>query len=141
MQPISIELWSLFGAFSVTAMSIFLQGAHLGAVAGNSYVISDRSAPAPFEGPLGGRLARNVRNQIEGMALFVPLVSIAALTGISNDWTQWAAIVFVCARALYVPLYAFAVTGLRSLVWTVGFFSLLVFAWGVVQAASFPIAG
>ncbi|MEM9238384.1 MAG: MAPEG family protein [Pseudomonadota bacterium] len=43
-------------------------------------------------------MARNVRNQIEGMALFVPLVVIASITGISNGWTQWGALIFVCAR-------------------------------------------
>ena len=74
MNAITYELWMLFAAFGITAFSIFVQGMHLGAAAGNAYVVSDRSEPAPFEGPIGGRLARNVRNQIEGMSLFVPLV-------------------------------------------------------------------
>ena len=65
--------------------------------------------------PLDGRLARNVRNQIEGMALFVPLVVIASITGISNGWTQWGALIFVCARLAYVPFYAFGIKGLRSM--------------------------
>lgn len=138
MQSMSLELWALFGAFGITALSIFLQGAHLGASAGNAYVVSDRSAPAPFEGPMGGRLARNVRNQIEGMALFLPLVAIATFAGISNGWTARGALVFVCARALYVPLYAFGVPGLRSLVWTAGFFALVAFAWGIFKSAAFP---
>lgn len=135
MTPLTFELWMLFAAFGITAVSIFVQGMHLGATAGNAYVLSDRSDPAPFEGPMGGRLARNVRNQIEGMALFVPLVLIASLAGISNGWTQWAALIFVCARLAYVPLYAFGVKGLRSMAWTAGFFSLLAFAWGLYAAA------
>ncbi|MEM1274652.1 MAG: MAPEG family protein [Pseudomonadota bacterium] len=134
MTGITFELWMLLGAFGITAFSIFVQGLHLGAAAGNAYVVSDRSAPAPFEGPMGGRLARNVRNQIEGMALFVPLVLIASMTGISNGWTQWAALIFVCARAAYVPLYAFGIKGLRSLAWTAGFFALLAFARGIYAA-------
>ena len=135
MDGLTPELWMLFAAFGITAISIFLQGLHLGATVGNAYVISDRSEPAPFEGPIGGRLARNVRNQVEAMALFVPLVLIASLAGISNGWTQTAALVFVCARVAYVPLYAFGVKGLRSMAWTVGFFALLAFAWGLYSAA------
>ncbi|MEM9436355.1 MAG: MAPEG family protein [Pseudomonadota bacterium] len=135
MAALTYELWMLFAALGVTAFSIFVQGVHLGAAAGNAYVVSDRSEPAPFDSPMGGRLARNVRNQIEGMALFVPLVLIASLAGISNGWTQTAALVFVCARLAYVPLYAFGVKGLRSMAWTVGFFALLAFAWGLYAAA------
>lgn len=33
---------------------------------------------------LTGRLTRNVRNHVEGLALFAPLVLIASVTGISN---------------------------------------------------------
>lgn len=134
MSALTYELWMLFAAFGITAFSIFVQGMHLGAAAGNAYVLSDRSNPAPVNGPMGGRLARTVRNQIEGMALFVPLVVIASLAGISNDWTQWGALIFVCARLAYVPLYAFGVKGLRSMAWTIGFFALLAFAWGLYPA-------
>lgn len=135
MGAITYELWMLFAALGVTAFSIFVQGMHLGATVGNAYVVSDRSEPAPFDGPMGSRLARNMRNQIEGMALFVPLVMIAFLSGISNGWTQTAALIFVCARLAYVPLYAFGIKGLRSLAWIVGSFSLLGFAWGLYSAA------
>lgn len=33
---------------------------------------------------LTGRLTRNVRNHVEGLALFAPLVLIASVTGVSN---------------------------------------------------------
>ncbi|MEM9439073.1 MAG: MAPEG family protein [Pseudomonadota bacterium] len=136
-MELSTELWALFGVFSIAALSIFIQAAHLGAAAGNAYAVSDRSAKPPFSGPIGGRLARNVRNQAEGLMLFIPLVIVSEFAGVSNLWTQWGALVFISARALYVPLYAFAISPLRSMAWFAGFVSLFVYAWGILSATYF----
>lgn len=137
MIEMSQELWALMAMFGVVALSILFQGMHLGATAGNPYVISDRSTPPPGSSPVGGRLSRNVRNQVEGMILFIPLVLVSELAGVSNGWTQWAALIFICARALYVPFYAFGIAPLRTIAWTVGYFSLFAYGWGILSATYF----
>lgn len=133
----SIELWALFGAGLVVFLSVLAQGLYLDLTSGVAYVLTSRETPPPSHGPLGGRLDRNVRNQIEGMAVFAPLVVVAALAGISNIWTQGAAVAFLASRVIFAPVYAFGLTPLRTVVWSVGFFALPVFAYGVLSEAAF----
>lgn len=136
----SVELWALLGTFAIALMSILAQGFYLDLRAGLRYVLSSRETAPPNHGPLGGRLDRNVRNQVEGMMLFVPLVLVSELAGISNGWTQGAALAYVAARALYLPAYALALVPFRTLVWSIGLAALFAYTWGVlsVQAIAGP---
>ena len=52
-----------------------------------------------------GRARRTVKNQIEAVAVFAPLVLIAHMLEVSNTLTVWGAGLFLGARVLYVPLY------------------------------------
>lgn len=72
---------------------------------------------------VAGRLDRAQLNSIVAMALFAPAVLILAHKGISTSSTLFAAQAFLVARVLYVPLYAFGLPGVRTLVWGVGFFA------------------
>jgi uncharacterized MAPEG superfamily protein len=53
------------------------------------------------------------------------------VSGISNTWTQGAAIVYLAARALYPFTYLLGLNPWRSLVWMAGFMALPAFAWGL----------
>ncbi|SLN61253.1 MAPEG family protein [Aquimixticola soesokkakensis] len=71
------------------------------------------------------RLRRALANHTENIALFVIAVVMVQFTG-SNGWfTAICAWVFVIARALYVPAYAFAWVPYRSLIFTVGLVACL----------------
>ncbi|APX21944.1 MAG: MAPEG family protein [Rhodobacteraceae bacterium] len=66
------------------------------------------------------RLRRALGNHVENTGLFVIAVVLVQFTG-SNGWlTATAAWVFVAARALYLPAYAFGWVPWRSLIFTVG---------------------
>lgn len=69
---------------------------------------------------VAGRLERAQMNSIVAMALFAPAVLILAHKGLSTPSTLLAAQVFLAARVLYVPLYAFGLPGVRTLVWVAG---------------------
>ena len=69
---------------------------------------------------VAGRLERAQVNSIVAMALFAPAVLILALKGLSTPSTLLAAQVFLAARVLYVPLDAFGLPGVRTLVWVAG---------------------
>ena len=69
---------------------------------------------------VAGRLERAQMNSIVAMALFAPAVLILAHKGLSTPDTLLAAQVFLAARVLYVPLYAFGLPGVRTLVWVAG---------------------
>ena len=69
---------------------------------------------------VAGRLERAQLNSIVAMALFAPAVLILAHQGISTPTTLIAAQAFLVVRVLYVPLYAFGLPGIRTLVWFAG---------------------
>jgi len=75
---------------------------------------------------IAGRLDRAQLNSIVAMALFAPAVLILGQKGISVSSTVLAAQIFLVARVLYVPLYAFGLAGVRTLVWFTG---ILATAW------------
>ena len=131
----TIELWALFGAAAILWVSIFAQQIVLDKVGGAKYALSNRDQDHNFKGatPLHGRLTRNVRNHVEGLSLFAPLILIAAAAGISNVWTQSAAVAYFVSRLLHFLLYAAGITPFRSFAWALGFFLALgSFVFGLV---------
>ncbi|MEM8837586.1 MAG: MAPEG family protein [Pseudomonadota bacterium] len=133
----TVELWALFGVIVVFWLSIFLQQVQMDRAGGTKYALSNRDQGHAFEGAtdLTGRLTRNVRNHLEGLALFAPLVLIAAVSGTSNVWTQGAALLFLLTRALHFLFYASGITPFRSFAWGIGFFLAIgAFIYGLVSA-------
>ncbi|MEP2921085.1 MAG: MAPEG family protein [Sulfitobacter sp.] len=72
---------------------------------------------------MAGRIARALDNSVVAMALFAPAVLMLTLQEALTSGTLLAAQVFLIARVLFLPIYAFAVPVpfLRTVVWLVGF--------------------
>ncbi len=87
-------------------------------------LVGDRSDLPPLEG-LRGRATRTVNNSVEGMVVFVPLVVIAHLAGISNELTVLGATIYFWSRVVYVPCYMFGIPWLRTVVFAVGLAGML----------------
>ncbi|MEL7070770.1 MAG: MAPEG family protein [Cyanobacteria bacterium J06581_3] len=131
----TIELWALLGATLLLWIAIFAQQIALDRAVGAKYALSNREQDHSFEGAtrLHGRLTRAVRNHVEGLSLFAPLILIASVAGISNVWTQYAAIAFFITRLLHLAFYAAGITPFRSFAWGIGFFFALGgFVFGLV---------
>ncbi|MBP7703785.1 MAG: MAPEG family protein [Caulobacter sp.] len=79
---------------------------------------------------LGGRLSRAQANLFETLPLFIAAVLIAHVADRNGVLTHWGTLVYLAGRVVYVPLYAFGVKQLRSLVWLVSIVGL-----GMVAAA------
>ena len=73
---------------------------------------------APLTG-VAGRLDRALRNFSETFPLFAALLLAAQAIGRHSWLTEAGAILYFVARLAYVPLYAFGVPLVRSLVWNV----------------------
>jgi uncharacterized MAPEG superfamily protein len=74
---------------------------------------------------IAGRLDRALTNYLETFPLFAAAVLIAHVAG-QNDWmTAMGAQLYLAARVAYVPLYAFGVPLVRSLVWNVATFGII----------------
>ena len=66
------------------------------------------------------RMLRVVDNHREGLTMFAPLVLIAAVAQISDQWTVLGAQLFFYSRVVHAVLYIAGVPIVRPLAWTVG---------------------
>lgn len=130
----SIEVVCLLAVAGVFFCSILVQSLYTDFTEGVAFAVSSRDLPPANAGPTGRRLSRNVRNQIEGLILFTPLVVAVELQAVSTALTQMPAIVYAASRAVYPFCYVLGLNPWRSLVWTIGFTALPVMAWGLLQA-------
>ncbi|CAN5244227.1 MAPEG family protein [soil metagenome] len=83
---------------------------------GLAWNIGPRDEPKPLTG-VAGRLERALANFLETFPFFAVAVIACYLKGKFSVTTEIAAIMYVAARALYLPLYAFGVPGVRSIAW------------------------
>ena len=83
-----------------------------------------RDEPIVLTG-VAGRLERAFANFRETFPFFAALVVVDYLGGRLGDLTAYGAALYVAARALYIPLYAFGVPSLRSLVWVASMVGIL----------------
>lgn len=67
------------------------------------------------------RLFRAMNNHFEGLILFTLAVVVVTLSDQSTAFTAACAWIYLGARVLYVPAYAFGWRPWRSLIWLVGF--------------------
>ena len=115
---VSILAWSVL----LTVVQFALMAAALKRDVGPRWMGGSRDELRQF-GPMAGRMKRAFDNQLEGLLLFAAAVVVVTLSGHSTAFTQWMATFYLAARIAYVPAYAFPVWGLRSAVWSVGFFA------------------
>ncbi|NOR64055.1 MAG: hypothetical protein GQ535_16415 [Rhodobacteraceae bacterium] len=79
------------------------------------------------------RAKRAVANMNEAMMVFLPLALLAVHFGLNSGLAWWGALVFLLARAAYVPAYITAIGLTRSIVWTLGHVGLAMMAVAVIQ--------
>ncbi|MFT3689882.1 MAPEG family protein [Paenirhodobacter sp.] len=90
----------------------------------------------PAQSPLLGRLRRAASNHVENLGLFIVAVVVVTLSGHASAFTAACAWIFVAARILYLPAYAFGWAPWRSLIWMVGLLATL----AMILAALFGAA-
>ena len=74
---------------------------------------------------LHGRATRAVRNHIEALSMFVPIVLVLNAAGISNEATVLWTKVFIGARVAYAVLYWLGTPWARTIVWAIGLVATL----------------
>ena len=73
----------------------------------------------PEATPMGARAERAAANTKEGFLLFLALALVAHAAGL-DEQVLFGATLFFWARVVYLPLYIFGITVVRSVVWGVG---------------------
>ena len=89
---------------------------------GTGYTASPRDRPPSRNlTTQTGRLQRALNNHFEGLILFTLAVVVVTLSNQSTGFTATCGWVYLGARILYVPAYAFGLSPWRSAIWGVGF--------------------
>lgn len=81
------------------------------------------------------RARRAHANAIENLAVFAPLVLIAAITGVSTPATLLAAKLYLAARLVHYVVYAAGIPVVRTLAFLTGAGATLVFAAALLGQA------
>ena len=98
-----------------------------------TWAAGPRDEPMPLGG-VAGRLDRAFKNFMETFPFFVAAVLAAYLAGKLGTLTLWGSGLYVMSRALYVPVYAAGVSGLRTLIWFVGVIGIVMILTAVFLA-------
>lgn len=113
------ELTALALAALLQTVQIALAGAAMNRDVGVGYNAGPRDAAVEMS-PLTGRLRRAVANHFEALALFTIAVVAVTLSGRASGLTAACGWIYLGARALYVPAYAFGWTPWRSVIFGIG---------------------
>ena len=112
--------------FILLALTLILALVQIGAAGmartaelGGKWNAGPRDGEAPPPGKIAGRLMRAQSNLFETLPLFAAAVIMAHVAGQDGWLTLWGAGLYFVGRLVYVPLYAFGVPVIRSLVWLI----------------------
>ena len=119
------ELTYLALTLLLAVVQIFLPAVGRTLQYGMKWNAGPRDTVMPPANAVTGRLERAQANLYETLPLFIGAVLIAHVAGEDGFLTYWGATLYFWARVAFVPLYAFGVTGLRSLAFLVSLAGLL----------------
>ena len=89
------------------------------------YLLGPRDDNRQSGNVMAGRFKRALENLLETYPAFVALALALVVTGKSGGIAATGAWVWLAARVVYVPLYAFGVPAVRTLVWCVSIVGLV----------------
>ena len=120
------ELTALALAALLQAVQFVLYAIPANLELGPGYTMSARDRPPSREmSARTARLGRALDNHFEGLILLTIAVLVVTLGQAASPFTAACAWVYLGARVLYIPAYAYDLRPWRSLVWAVGFFATL----------------
>lgn len=125
---------------SLLALVHVLAAAGPRALAAPDWAAGPRDAAAPNVSERAKRVDRARGNLLETFPIFAAVAIGVVVGGASSGWTEGAAVVWLVARALYLPAYVFHVPFVRSAIWFVALaaigvlISAIVFAGGAAPA-------
>lgn len=89
----------------------------------------------PADAPWADRARRAHLNAIENLAVFAPLVLVAAIIEVSTAVTVLSARIYVVARLVHYVIYVAGIPVIRTLAFLAGACATLAFAIALLQSA------
>jgi uncharacterized MAPEG superfamily protein len=83
---------------------------------GTKWNVGARDEELPPPQPIVGRLARAQANFFETFPIMAAAILIVSAADLEGRWTAIGALLWLGARVLYLPLYAFGVPVVRTIV-------------------------
>ncbi len=114
-MELTVVAWTLVLAFvQILLFDVARTGQY-----GLKWNMGARDGEMPPLSPVAERLKRAQDNLFETLPIFIAAVLIVHVAGRESAQTALGAQIYLAGRVAYVPLYAFGVPVLRSLVWIV----------------------
>ena len=92
---------------------------------GAKWNVGARDGVQPTLNRMTNRLFRAQANFFETFPLFAAVILITATSQLYSTFSHWGAILYLAARMIYLPLYAFGIPYLRSVAWIVSLIGIL----------------
>ncbi len=125
LAGLSVEFTMLGFAVVLGLLQLLIAARTGNSQRGLAWNVGARDKEPPPVGAVAGRLDRAFRNFMETF----PFFAVAVLTAHATDRFSWITVVgtqvYLAARIVYVPLYAFGVPVVRTLVWLISLVGLL----------------
>jgi uncharacterized MAPEG superfamily protein len=127
------DLWILVGLVVLTELLTLPPVAARGSVSGGiKWLLRNRDTALGGVAPWGDRATRAHGNMAGNLAMYAAVILIAFVTGAANETTAMAGTVLLAARILYAAVYIAGIPYLRTAVFAVGQFAMLVYVWQIV---------
>lgn len=125
IRVVTPELTMLAATLVLAFVHIFLPAAGRTLVNGIGWNAGPRDGVPIRPGIVTERLERAQANLWETLPLFIGAVLIAHVAGKDSALTFWGTQAFFWARLVYIPLYAFGIPFVRSIVWMIAIGGLI----------------
>ena len=96
---------------------------------GREWNVGARDESLPPLNPVAGRLARAQANFQETFPIAIVALLGVVIAGRTSAWTALGGWIWLAARTIYLPLYAFGVPVVRTIAFTVSIVGLVIVLW------------
>ncbi|WP_336959512.1 MAPEG family protein [Sphingobium aquiterrae] len=100
---------------------------------GAHWNVGARDEALPPLNPVAGRLARAQANFQESFPIAIVALMGVVLAGRTSDWTTIGGAIWLGARIVYLPLYAFGIPRIRTLVFLISIVGLGMALWPLLR--------
>jgi uncharacterized MAPEG superfamily protein len=127
-----IELIGLVAAVVLGMVHIVLASHSASLQRGYRWTAGARDEELPLLRGIAGRLSRASANYLETFPYFGLLAVAVYFADAGSRASAWGVGLYLLGRLLYLPLYAFGVILVRSLIWNVSLLGIVLLGWSLV---------
>ena len=102
---------------------------------GSKWNMGARDEELPPPQPVVGRLARAQANFFETFPIAAAAILTVTFASLNDRWTAIGAMLWLAARILYLPIYAFGVPVIRTFVFFVSIVGIAMILWPALAAS------